>query len=448
MRMKRTLLYIYTGLAALLATVNLSAQSIDRLPQARLAYRYFVSAQGDSLRAMMDGKMQAAISTEMLGGTYKQLEMQFGALQAVGEWQQAEEDGHILCYRDLQFEKMSLRFQMAFDGEGRIAGLFVRPAPAPVKKAAPVASTSAKWVERDTAVTCGTFQLPATLTLPREAVEKGRRVPCLVLVHGSGPQDRDETIGPNKPFRDLAWGLAERGIATLRYDKRTYVYKGNYVPEGRQLDLDVETTDDAVAAVALAQSLPQLSADSVYVLGHSQGGWLAPRIARRTPGLAGIILLAAPARPLEDLLLEQVAYLDSLAPSEQGRRQVADLRRWVKNVKQLGTPAFCDTIPLPFPAPLSYWADIRAYRAVDDAARLTLPILVVQAGRDYQVTMQDYDLWRQGLQGKEHVSFKVYPRLNHLMQEGTGKATPSEYYRPSSVPTYVLDDLACFIHHP
>ena len=182
-----------------------------------------------------------------------------------------------------------------------------------------------------------------------------------------------------------------------------------------------------------------------YLLGHSQGGMLAPRIAARASRLAGVILLAAPARPLEDLLLEQVTYLNSLAPSEKGRRQVADLQRRVENVKRLGTSAFCDTIPFPFDAPRSYWADIIACRPVEDAARLTLPLLVLQAERDYQVTMQDFALWRAALLKRCNASFKSYPKLNHLLQEGTGKATPDEYQQPSSVPAYVLDDLARFV---
>ena len=218
----------------------LRAQQADRLPLAKCAYLYFSSGQGDSLHSMLSDEMQAALPADALGATFNQLVAQFGPLQSAGEWHQVEAGGLTVCYRDLTFEKYALRFQAAFDGDGRIAGLFVKPAPKPVP--APAASPdSLAVVETDTAVVCGTFRLPATLTLPRRAVEEGRRVPCVVLVHGSGPHDRDEAIGPNRPFRDLAWGLAARGIATLRYDKRTYVYRASSVPEGRQLDLDVET---------------------------------------------------------------------------------------------------------------------------------------------------------------------------------------------------------------
>lgn len=139
-------------------------------------------------------------------------------------------------------------------------------------------------------------------------VEAENKLFCVILVHGSGPHDRDETIGPNKPFRDLAWGLAERGIAVVRYEKRTKAYGAACVPAGRELDYDTEAVDDAVAIVEQVRALPELAPDSVYVLGHSLGGTLAPRIAGRSKGLAGIIILAGLARPLEDALEEQFYY--------------------------------------------------------------------------------------------------------------------------------------------
>lgn len=309
------------------------------------------------------------------------------------------------------------------------------------------AQEPAKFVEREMTVGADGFRLPATLTLPRKAADGNTcRVPCVILVHGSGPNDRDETVGPNKPFRDLAWGLAERGIATLRYDKRTRVYGAAFVPEGRRQDYDTEATDDAVCAVEQVKTLPEISADSIFVLGHSLGGTLAPRIAERSQGLAGIIIVTGLARPLEDAVLEQVKYIASLQPSSQtvGER-IEILKEQVGNLKRLGTDAFDEQMPLPLGVPLSYWQFAKSYKPVKVAARLTLPILILQGERDYQATMEDFYMWMTGLWQCRNVSFKSYPRLNHLLQEGEGRATPFEYNQALPVATYVIDDLAAFI---
>lgn len=300
--------------------------------------------------------------------------------------------------------------------------------------------------QREVTVECDGFRLPATLTLPAEAAL--HRVPCVVLVHGSGPNDRDETIGPNKPFRDLAHGLAAQGIATLRYDKRTFVYKQNSVPTGRELDYDTEVTDDAVAAVALAASLPEVAPDSVYLLGHSLGGTLAPRIAGRSGQLAGIIIMAGLVRTLGDALVEQVEYILSLQGglSDEARSQVEALKRQVENMKRLDSYEYNASLPLPMGIPASYWRMTLQYKPAEVAARLQLPMLILQGERDYQVTMIDFGLWQVNLMFNRLATFKSYPRLNHLMQEGEGKAVPAEYQQPAPVAREVIDDVARFVH--
>lgn len=428
-------------LAASQASAFAQATDLDR---ARRIYDYFLAGQGDSIHAALrpdlQGQLPAAAFTGMLG----QLEQQFGKLQAAGDWQASEAGGQPVVYRDLDFERGVLRFLVAFDADGTLNTIRLMPAPA--SPAASLPPGSATVLEREVSTGAPGFPLPGTLTLPRAAVEAGRDVPCVVMVHGSGPNDRDETVGPNKPFRDMAWGLAGQGIASLRYDKRTRVYAAACVPEGRPLDMDVETCDDAVAAVAFAREQPGVAADSIYVLGHSQGGMLAPRIAACAgESVAGVVIVAGPARPLEDILLEQAAYLATLAGSPEADRQLAAARRQVDNVKLLGTPAFCDTIPLPLGLPRSYWEYLHAYDPLAAASSLGCPVLVLQGERDYQVTMQDYGCWHAALAGNRRAQFKSYPALNHLLQEGKGKSTPQEYNEAHPVPAYVWQDIAGFI---
>ena len=416
----------------------------DHRSRAERIYEHFMAGCGDSIYAALNDEAQKQLSPALFTDTWRQLTAQFGALKSAGTWTQETMQGVELYCRDLTFERCRLRLLVGFDADGRMNTIRVIPAPEPAG-APTVAFDRTLMEERDTLVTTDGYRLPATLTLPRTK-EKGRRVPCVVLVHGSGPNDRDETIGPNKPFRDLAWLLAYRGIATLRYDKRTKVYGADCVPQGRRLDMDVETVDDALSAVRLAAGLPQVAADSVFVLGHSQGGMMAPRIARRSPQVAGIIILAGPARPLEDLLVEQSEYLASLTtPDEQAHARLDELRRQVANVKRLGTPDFNDTIPLPLGVPREYWEFLQTYNAVRTASTLTCPLLVLQGERDYQVTMRDYGLWLMGLLTCPKAQLKSYPALNHLLQEGKGKSTPLEYNEAHPVPAYVADDVAGFI---
>lgn len=298
--------------------------------------------------------------------------------------------------------------------------------------------------ERAMTVGATGYQLPATLTLPKEASPE-RKVPCIILVHGSGPNDRDETLGPNKPFRDLAWGLSERGIATLRYDKRTKVYGADCVPSGRELDYDTEAVDDAVAIADQLLSVPEVAADSIFVLGHSLGGTLAPRIAERAKEVAGIVIMAGLVRRLEDTIVDQVTYLASLrGESPEARAQIDALKRQAANVKRIDSFEFDPAIPL-MGLPLSYWRMANNYRPTEVAARLSLPILVLQGERDYQVTTVDFSLWQFALMKHKHARFFLYPRLNHLMQEGKGKSTPEEYMQATPVSQQVIEDIANFI---
>ena len=186
-----------------------------------------------------------------------------------------------------------------------------------------------------------------------------------------------------------------------------------------------ETTEDAILAAALLRSHDRIDPKCVFVLGHSLGGTLAPRIAAEDRSLAGLIILAGATRPFVEVAREQLAYLASLSPStinpEEG---LTRLRR---------------------SAPEAYWKDLDAYRPAQTAAALTIPMLILQGERDYQVTLADLQGWRDALGGRANVTIKSYPTLNHLFLPGEGKSTPSEYDRAGHVPDLVLDDIAGWI---
>ncbi len=300
---------------------------------------------------------------------------------------------------------------------------------------------SAAVVERDTAVVTGQIRLPATLSLPAGAVH----APAIVLVHGSGPNDRDETVGANKPFRDLAQGLAQRGIVVLRYEKRSRAAPLSFL--GRPFTVEEEVVEDALSAAALLRGLPEVDPSRVFVLGHSLGGMLAPRIAARDSALAGLVILAGATRPLTDMLEEQIGYMRELPGADAAAidKALAGLAPSLAEVRAL-TAADSGSRKLVLGAPAAYWLDLAAYRPVYVAAKLRIPMLILQGGRDYQVTMVDFETWREGLAGNTSVEFREYPSLNHLFIAGTGPSSPAEYAVAGSVDVRVMADIASWVN--
>jgi hypothetical protein len=204
-----------------------------------------------------------------------------------------------------KFEKVVFDAKVVFDNKQQIAGLFFVPSKVTAGYKPPSYVSPSSFIEKKVRVGTGEWALPGSLSLP-----KGRGpFPAVVLVHGSGPHDKDESIGPNKPFRDLAWGLASRGIAILRYDKRTQAFPAQTAAIMDKLTVKEETIDDVLAAVALLRKTSQVDTSQIFVLGHSLGGFVIPRIGKHDTQIAGFVVMAGTARPLEDAILDQFAYV-------------------------------------------------------------------------------------------------------------------------------------------
>jgi len=203
------------------------------------------------------------------------------------------------------FANASLDFNVAFNDPGKIVGVTITQVGGVEQQYTAVYEPPAYvnqdlFQEQEVQIGMGEWVLPGILSVP---VGEGPFA-AVLLVHGSGPNDRDETIGPNKPFRDLAWGLASQGIVVLRYDKRTKVYPEKMRDLVSTLTVKEEVIDDALDAVSLLRGIAEVSTQRIVVLGHSLGGYLLPRIAADT-GIAGLIVLAGLCRPLEDTILNQ-----------------------------------------------------------------------------------------------------------------------------------------------
>jgi len=335
----------------------------------------------------------------------------------------------------LQYARSSLNAIVTIDAQDRIAGLLLLPpAAAPAPRPAPAPGVR----ESDIAIGDDARSLPGTLTLPA-----GRGpFPGVVLVHGSGPQDRDETIGPNRPFLDIAHGLAARGIAVLRYDKRSKARPGDFA--GGEFTVDDEVTLDAVQAVETLRGVAGIDGTRVVVLGHSLGGMLAPRIAARTAA-AGTILFAAPSRPLLDILVEQIermAMTDG-ETSDAERNAIEGLRTGIARIRNGEDMAAAEA---PLGQSATYWRSIEAVDMVADARALRTPVLLLHGERDIQVTDADWKGWQAAFAGHDGATLKSYPALSHLGIAGEGPGSLADYQVAGRVDETLIDEIAQWIH--
>lgn len=373
-----------------------------------------------------DATLTAALPPDKLASVW---DAQVGSLGKLTAWsipQHTQVQGKDVFVVRLRLEQGELQSLIAVTPETqKLAGLSFKPVPKPTTVASYVRPVSFQSV----GVSLGSepFVLKGTLSVPTGPGP----FPAVVLVHGSGPMDRDESLGANKPFKDIAEGLASRGVVVLRYDKRTFQY-GNKL--GNDISIDDEVVLDAVAAVKLLQARQDVNSRRVFVLGHSLGALLAPEIAVRAMGVAGVILLAPPGRKPWDSLLAQMRYLE--VPDDK----LAEVEKAVERLKAgtLGDETLLG-------APASYWNDWASRDGVAMAKKLSKPTLILRGERDYQVTEDDVATWRKGLRGLSNVEIVLLPGDNHLFVHESGKPGPAEYDVASHVDGAVIDKLASFI---
>jgi len=390
-----------------------------------------------------DETMSRALPEEKLKQIWEKLQTQAGLFKEKLGVRTEQKGGYEIIYIVCAFEKADVDVKVVFNKDAEIAGLFFLPSQGLQSWEAPDYSDPDSFYEVDTLELANEWALPAVLTMP----DDDGPFPAVILVHGAGPKDRDETIGPNKPFKDLAWGLASREIAVLRYEKRTKFYPHKMDSLKDQLTVMEETVEDVLAAVTLLRKTDKIDPDKVIVLGHSLGGTLIPRISAYYPRIGGFIIMAGASRPLEDLIVEQLDYIYSLDGklTDEEKNNLQIIKQQTANVKKLSQTSEFKPGDLPVNVSPAYWLDLKNYDLAAYAKKMNEPILVLQGGRDYQVRKADYEGWKEIYSGKNNVSFKLYPDFNHLFIAGKGRSTPSEYLIPGHVDKRVIEDIAKWI---
>ncbi len=383
-----------------------------------------------------DEKMKETMASEDTKKTVYFHNAEYGSFKGMKEAYILSRGAYQYVMVPVESSVNNFNYQIAFDGNHNIVGFTYGEyaLKEPVQNTIPDGVTESEYI-----FTSDGFVIPGTFTKP----EEGSHFPTVILVQGFGPSDRDESIYENKPFRDIAWELARQGIASYRYDKRSYLYAAQ-MAEDVTSTIDDEITKDVIAAADMVKNIEGVDPAGIYILGHSLGGYAIPRIAGSLSGAAGYIMMAAPAQHIKDYIIGRFEYLadEDEKVTEEEQKQIDDIKN---QVKLLNTPEKIPEKKLIMGAYRDYWIDLADYNPVKTAEEITVPVLVIQGERDYQVTMKQFTMWKNSFQDSDNWTFKSYASLNHFMMQKTGSPDSEEYRIRSQVADEVTQDIVEFI---
>ena len=382
-------------------------------------------------------QLKQMVNVEMLKSADSQINNLAGEFEKVLSTQVVEQDNNKIVIITNKYSKSNINCTVSFNKDKVIESFSLTPAQDVEEVSVPenVKEIPVEFGEEE-------YRLPGLLTIPKDKDE----YPVVILVHGSGPNDKDETVGPNKPFRDIAYGLASKGIGVLRYDKRVFAHRDKWISEQEELTVYDETIDDVVYAYDYILDNKDINVSGVYVLGHSLSGYLMPRIANEIPDASGYIVFAGPSRPMEDLLVYQIPYLSNLDGkiTDEEQQQIDYYQSVYDKVKNIDESSNYTTADLGGLGK-AYYLDLKDYKPAIVAKDITKPMLFLQGKRDYQVTLEDYNIWKESLGSKDNITMKLYDGLNHLFMKGEGTPNPDEYFIPSKVDDKVIEDISEWI---
>jgi esterase/lipase len=430
-------------LAALLliSTLSFSQNVISLFGKANEFFDLLETEKYDTAHQYFDVKEQAKITPENLKQLWTGIKQKLGKIQFLDVIQSKTQGEFFAVTLEGKFERDKQNFVLLFNKSEKLVGLFLPPNAIVYTK--PFYADTTLYTEKMVYLTSGTHTLAAIVTTPKNKIN----FPMVVLVHGSGPNDMDETIGPNKPFKDIAVGLATKGIASFRYVKRTTLYGVEFQ---KAFTVKEEVTDDALAAIAMAKTIKGVNLKSIFIFGHSLGGMLAPKLATLAPDLKGIVLAAAPARKLTDVIIDQNKYFATQIKDTTGtlekKLQAALTEVERSRISSLGTMK-PDSMIVGLPA--AYWVNLNTYDQVATAKKLvTQRIFVIQGGKDFQIGETDYNIWAEALGKKPNVKLKFYSEINHLLSPQLEKGNSQQYQVMVNVSESVINDLAAWIKLP
>ncbi len=449
--MKMIALFAFVLFAGIIPAIGQTAtrpNNANLAAQAEQVVKDLAAGHFGAVEERFDAQMAKDLPYDRLSSLWKEFTAQAGPFERVKANEVTSEFGvyHTVAMTCAFKSAKEADALVTFGEAGHIAGLYFGPQPTETAEGwtAPPYAHPDRFHEEVVTVSHGPWHLPGTLTLPKGTGP----FPAVLLVPGSPPVDQDVTVGANKLFKDLAWGLASRGIAVLRYTKRTHQF-GAGLGGGQvaSFTLHEELIDDARAAVTLLLARRELDHQQTYLLGHSLGGLAVPQMAADDPRIAGIVVMGTPSGDLLTNLVRR--FEDAVSEGGEAGQQAASVIPAFKKLRDGGL-ASGDTVDLfGERAPVGYWLDLRKYEPEAIVAKLKARALILVGGHDAEVPSDDFEVWKSALAGCPNAAVKFYPDLFHLFMPSTatqkGKDSQDDWSRPGHVTPEVVDNVASWV---
>ncbi len=402
---------------------------------------YFKTQQFDKIYTIQDATMRRYMDANQLEVTWNSLIENYDSLQYINETIITQKDSFKITETKIDFVKKSFLFKLTINSKGEISGMYFLNTK--LKYTPPDYINTLNFIETKFAVPAENIISEGVLSLPKAQ----QNLPLVIIVGGSGGTDKDGTLGPNKPYKDIAWALAAKGIAVYRYDKRTANpanLKG--IKNLNDFLLYEEYVEDIKNIVACFSEDKRINPKQIFIAGHSQGGFMLPYFAKACPKIKGVISLAGNYSNVVDLMAYQFEYLKQFLPDSASTQAYDVMIKKAEYMKrnissnQINKDSMILGLTMPYVRDMMANGPGKLHTVLDKK-----PALFIQGERDYQVPMSEFEFWKKAMQKSCCSIFISYPKLNHLLMEGEGISQPTEYNKPNNVPEYVVDEIATWV---
>jgi dienelactone hydrolase len=391
----------------------------------------------DSLDLYLSDALIEKLNYSYMRTTISFLEMKYGEFHEIIDYKvQAKVESNL--YRvGVKLEKENFDIIYTFDENCLLASLYLRKYTHPITDWEPPPYCDTNLFSTEEVILKGKFDLKGELALPKNIKDP----PIMIFIHGSGPNDLDESSGPNKMFKDIAWGLASMGIGSLRYNKRSFEHQETISRRYEDsLTIFFEVVDDVLLAIDF---LKNRDFTNIFLIGHSFGGHLIPLINSLDTSLAGNILLAANYNSLETLVIPQIEYLISVDSNYINPIQFNIIKN---QIEQIRNKEFTDSTPketLLFKLPPKYWNSLLEYQPTDFISN-RMRFLILNGDLDHQVPPDQAYRWQNEVNNKKS-DLIIYDELNHLFMNN-GEKAPHNYNIKNNVDKQIIDDIFTWIN--